>query len=201
MITAETAYEPKRKTWTVEEYNRMADLLGITDTEQRYELINGEIYEKMSPQSTPHFRGILNGSRIFHRSYSTEFSVRVQVPLELTFKHEPEPDFSIVHETEENAEKNPPIESIVLVMEVSDTTLTYDRTTKLEIYARAGVAEYWILNVKGRRLEVHREPALTANGEGIYRSSRIVSSGEKVALPGLDNIDIAIDDLLPSARD
>jgi Uma2 family endonuclease len=125
--------------------------------------------------------------------------VRVQMTLPLGARRVPEPDLLVVRGDEDDAPIAPPAADILLIVEVSDWTLAFDRPDKARLYARAGLGEYWLINLKNRQVEVHRIPD-TAVGPG-YADVRVFTEDESVlpnlAPPGSRPIPVA--DLLPPA--
>jgi Uma2 family endonuclease len=159
---------------TPQEFERMY-LAGVFESGLRLELINGEIVE-MAAMLDPHVALLarLNRALIVHLPEPSD--VVCQVPVVLySSQSQPEPDFVI---TRARIKGKPRAEEIALLIEVSDSTLSYDRKTKQSIYAKAGIPEYWIINLTKQpyKLEVYQEP----QGEE-YRSRKLYSQGEKVA--------------------
>lgn len=126
------------------------------------ELINGEIVDKL-PKNQPHT--VANDSvydlltDVFGRGF-----VRHSAPIVVDNESEPEPDVAVTRQTQRSylATGNPPASEITLAVEVSDSTLRFDLTTKAALHSRAGIPEYWVLDITGRTLTVHRNP--TADG-------------------------------------
>jgi Uma2 family endonuclease len=119
--------------------------------------------------------------------------VMVQAPLALGLEAEPEPDLAVVRGEWRDFVAGPP-STAELVIEVSDSTLAFDQGTKANLYARAGIAEYWIINLPERVLEVRRRPD-PARGE--YQSISRHGSAEAVAPLADPTVTIAVRDLLP----
>ena len=120
--------------------------------------------------------------------------VRPQGPFHLPDTSEPEPDVLVVPGTSRDyLASHPIVTDCLLLIEVSDSTLAKDRGSKLIDYARAGVQEYWIVNLVHRQLEVYRQPTL----EGIYRQSSIHKSGETIAPLKASGRTVAVANLLP----
>jgi Uma2 family endonuclease len=155
--------EPRRKRFTRSEVDRMQEL-GFFEG-QRYELIEGELIDKMG-QNPPHAQAI---RRVFARLltlFSREL-IQVQAPMECADvdrdRSLPEPDVAILaQDKEEFGTRHPRGDETVLVVEVADASLRQDLTVKRSLYARASVSEYWVLDLPSRRLIIHRRPA---NGE------------------------------------
>lgn len=145
----------KRRGWTRQEYERLTEM-GFFGPEERLELIEGEIVRKM-PQNSPHATGITLTAEALRPLLPPDHHIRIQLPLALGDHNEPEPDVAIVMGTPRDYRNAHPM-SALLIVEVSDTSLAMDRATKAAIYARAGIPEYWIINLNDRQLEIHTNP-------------------------------------------
>jgi Uma2 family endonuclease len=183
--------------WTRADYYRAAEL-GLFSPEERLELVGGEVYRKM-PQSPLHRAGIRATADALMSSLGTHFDVQQQLPLVLANDSEPEPDIVVVPGSWRDYIAHPTQADARLVVEVSDTTLYFDRSAKASQYAEAGIPDYWILNLNDRTLEVHRDPGKlpgAPNGFG-YRSITIYLE-DGIVTP-LANLDVALHvaDLLP----
>jgi Uma2 family endonuclease len=146
--------EPRRRLWTRDEYYQMADLGWFEG--QRVELIDGEIVQ-MSPQKNRHTVAIELCRVALAAVFGANYWIRIQSPLELSLNSEPEPDLAIVPGSPRDFKQHPT--TALLVVEVSDATLAYDCRVKSRLYATAGIADYWIVNLIDRQLEVFRQPA------------------------------------------
>ena len=145
--------DPGPRYWTREEYYRLADL-GFFQG-QRAERIGGQIIV-MSPQNWPHTACTDKTWEALRAVFGSGFWVRSQAPLELGQSSDPEPDVSVVIGRREDYSDHPT--TAVLVIEVSDTTLSFDRGDKANQYAAAGINDYWVIDMNGRRVEVYRDP-------------------------------------------
>lgn len=186
---------PEQRLWTRAEYDRAAEV-GLFGADERLELIEGRIVRKM-PQGGPHTTGVGLVEDALCIAFPINHIVRVQMPLALGEHNEPEPDIAVVPGKRRDYSHNHPA-SAVLVVEVADTSLDIDRTTKASLYARAGIADYWILNLQDRLLEVHRNP--TPDSEQplghFYASVTHLAAGHSVSpLAAPHSIQVA--DLLP----
>ena len=154
--------------------------------DERVELLEGVIVE-MSPQSPPHAAAIQRLDRLLQRLIGDRASVRVQMPFAAGDLSLPEPDVAVVplgdYETSHPARA-------LLVIEVADSSLRKDRRLKVEIYARAGVPEYWVVGLSGL-VEVCTEPV-----EGAYRRVTPARRGDRIRPAAFPDIEIAIDDIL-----
>lgn len=188
MATPWRAPEPRR--FTREEYYRMYDAGLFRD--ERVELLEGEIIA-MSPQNNPHASTVARINNLLIPLLGRKLSVRVQLPVHLDHRSEPEPDFAICEfDSDDYAAGHPRPVTILLLIEVADASLAFDRKRKRPAYARAGIPEYWIVNLPDRSIEVSSRPDASA---GRYRVSRRARPGEHVALP--DGTAVAVADLLP----
>ena len=155
-----------RRTFTAEEYHRMVTA-GILAEDDRVELIEGEIV-RMSPIGSPHAACVDRLNALFTRRLARRATVRVQSPIALDGRSEPQPDVTVLRPREDYyAPQHPGPADILLVIEVVDTSGEYDRGTKLPLYARAGIREVWIVDVVHYTIEVYRRHALRT-----YREDR-----------------------------
>ncbi|MBK8118426.1 MAG: Uma2 family endonuclease [Sulfuritalea sp.] len=159
--------------WSVEEYHQMAQA-GLLDETDRVELIEGELID-MAPIGSKHAFRVDSIARALQRAAGTSFLVRVQNPILLGELSELQPDIAVVKD-KNYSEAHPGPEDVLLIVEVSDTTLAYDRDVKLSLYARHGIPEVWLLDVNAGELTVYREPA-----EGQYRLIRKPTRAEAVS--------------------
>lgn len=188
---------PARRRWTVAEFER-AWKQGVFGPDERLELIEGEIYKKVSPQKSLHATGVGLSDEAVSRIFTEGYSIRVQLPLSLGAKSQPEPDIAVVLGSIRDYRDAHPT-SAVLIIEVSDSTLAMDRGLKASLYARSGIADYWILNLVDRVLEVHRDPAPMADQPfGYhYRSITRLTEKDSIAPLALPNAAVVAADLLP----
>ena len=185
-----------RYDWTVSEFEKLFDL-GFFAPDARLELVEGEIWKKMS-QNEPHSIAVLLAQYKFMELFASGYVVRVQLPLVIGATSKPEPDLAIVTGVPRDYLASHPT-TAELVVEISDATLRADQTTKAALYARANIAEYWIVNLIERTLEVRRQPSPMA-GESLghgYRSTQILLPGESIAPLGAATSPVGVDELLP----
>jgi len=145
----------------------------------------------MSPEKSRHAAAVDLVQEALRCAFGSGFTVRAQHPLALSDTSEPEPDVAVVVGSPRDYTDEHPA-SAALVVEVSDTSLAYDRTRKLAVYARCGLPEYWILNLIEARLEVHRNPT----GDS-YGSSTVLDKDATVTPLGAPGAAVALSDLLP----
>ncbi|WP_041806690.1 Uma2 family endonuclease [Rhodothermus marinus] len=177
--------------WTREAFEKLAEV-GLIEPDARLELVDGEILQKMSPQSSRHAAAIRRIEETLRSVFPLDrYDVRVQLPLALGPYSEPEPDVAVVEGTlDDYVEAHP--STAVLVVEVADASLQFDRTRKAALYARAGIPDYWIVNLLDGVLEVHRQP------EGdTYRERLVLPSQERVRPLARPEVEIAVAELLP----
>jgi Uma2 family endonuclease len=169
---------PQRKRWSKEEYNLLVEKGAFQN--QNVFLFRGELIE-MPPMGALHARALAKTSRIMYRWLNEEFLIRVQMPFDAPGSSMTEPDLAVY--TEEAAERLPHPRAALLVIEVSDTSLSLDRAKAIE-YAAAGVPDYWIEDVMARKLEVYRDPVADASSATGFRyGSHEVLSPEAVISP------------------
>ena len=171
------------------EYDRAVEA-GAFEPDAKVELIDGDL-NAMTPEGVSHTTGIDLVADCLRRVFGRGFHVRIQHPLAADDYSEPEPDVAVVQGAIRDFNKSHPT-SAVLVVEVSNESLRYDRTVKQHLYARCGIPEYWILALPEARLEVYRDPAGDA-----YRSVTHHAAGDKVAPLACPDARIVVDDLLP----
>jgi len=188
---------PKPRRWTRAEFVR-AESLGLFRAEERLELLDGEIVEKERRVNTPHAAAQRKAEKLLARLFAAGYDVRGQLPLATGARSQPLPDIVIVTGSEDDYLIDHP-QSAVLVMEISDTTLRTDRQRKLQIYAKAQIADYWILNLVDRQLEVYRQPQpheFNAT-RWHYAETTIYTESDAVKPLAMPECDIAVADLLP----
>jgi Uma2 family endonuclease len=188
MATSSPAPEPRR--FTREEYDRMHDAGLFRD--ERVELLDGEIIA-MGTNNPPHASTVGRLTNLLVPMLARRYSVRVQLPVRLDPQSQPQPDLAIcAYDPDDYETGHPTPEHILLLIEVSDASLAFDRKRKRAAYARAGIAEYWIVNVPDRIVEVSQRPDRAASR---YRVSRRARTGELVTLP--DGASVRVADLVP----
>jgi Uma2 family endonuclease len=166
--------------FTVHDYHRMGEA-GILHEDDRVELIEGELVE-MTAIGTRHFSCVNRLTRMLVMKGGDEAIVSVQNPVRLNEYNEPQPDLTVIR-PRDYRESLPTPEDVLLLIEVSDTTLAYDRGVKLPLYARAGIREVWIVDLPGETIERYTDPLK----EG-YRGADRLRRGqtlESLSLPGL----------------
>lgn len=177
--------------WTREQYYRLIEA-GFFD-DGRVELLEGLIWD-MAGQLTLHTTGVRLTQLALEDAFRGTFEVRVQMSITLPDGTEPEPDVAVASGMPlDYLEHHPGPEELLLVAEVSDSTLVKDRGPKLASYARAWIAEYWITNLVNRQLEVYRQPSPA----GFYTDFHVYLPGQSVAPFRLPEKPISVADLVP----
>ncbi len=166
---------------------------------RRVMLIYGEVLE-MAAMKEPHACGVSALADVFRAVFGVGFYVREEKALDVGAATVPEPDVAVVPGTWRTYHRSPtpPDASLALVVaEVSDTTLFYDTTTKAELYATAGIADYWVLDVENERLLVFRDPRPIPAGGQSYRTCLRLVSGDTISLLAVSNTPIPVADFFP----
>lgn len=180
---------PQRHAISVEEYLRMGEA-GIFAPQARLELIEGEIIE-MPPIGSPHAGTVAILDRMLGRAAGDRAVVWVQNPLRLGERSMPQPDLALLRSRADSyRHSHPAAADVLLVIEVSDTTVRFDMETKLPLYARYGIPELWIVDLNERTIRVHREPGTVG-----YGTSFVVRGDESVASIALADVRIAARDV------
>ena len=186
MITIAVSFHLAMKTpsiplWrmTRTRYERLVDA-GIFSTEDRVELLDGLLVAREPPGSL-HAMAVGLTRTALERAFGRSYHVREEKPVALDDLSEPEPDIVVVRGGLRDHRAHP--SSPVLVVEVADTSLAFDRVRKGALYARAGVADYWVLNLVNDVLEVYREPVRTPSSRGgwKYASVRLLKRNATIA--------------------
>lgn len=176
------AFVPARYKLTIEDYHKLGEV-GILHENSRVELIEGELIE-MPPIGGPHAWAVNRLTRVLIEALGRSADISIQGPILIPPYSEPQPDIVVVQRgTAARDSRVPSPEEILLVVEVADTTLRYDRGTKLRLYAKAGIPEFWIVNVPDACVEVHSIPS----AEG-YNNKSVAAGTERLsprALPGV----------------
>lgn len=179
------------KYWTVSDYHRMSEM-GILTPNERTELLNGQIV-LMAAKGTPHVTSLYLLANALRDRLGDAALVRTQDPIQLDDWSEPEPDLVIARGTVlDYAEHHPHPEEIELVVEVADSTLKKDCEIKDKLCARAGIADYWVLDLKNRQLHVFRNPASTG-----YTSHLILTEPNEIAPLAFPNLMLSLTAILP----
>jgi Uma2 family endonuclease len=191
-IAPELEAFPNRYRLTVEACYRLMDLGYL---EGQFEVLDGEVVHKVS-QNPPHRIAILLVTKWLLQLFDI-LNIQSEAPIALPVPDgiysEPEPDVAVTREaTTVYADRHPGPGDLLVVVEVADSTLRTDLILKARLYARAGIPEYWVMDLNSRTLHVHREPA---NGE--YSSIRVHTESDVVTLVSRPDAPVAVASLLP----
>jgi Uma2 family endonuclease len=190
MTAARTGNRPFR--FSREQYYRLGEL-GFFDG-KRVERIHGEIVE-LSPIGWPHIVACRKTAELLEELFAgVAWVSRNEQPIALA-DSDPQPDVLVVPGRFENYSNHPT--TAWLVVEVSDTTLTRDTTIKVEMYAAAGIADYWVLDLNHRELLVFRDPATRPDGAAEYRTRLAFDSSQSVSPLAAPAASVRVADLLP----
>lgn len=163
-----------KRHFNITEYYRMAEA-GILSEDDRVELIEGEII-KMTPIGSRHAGCVSRLNNLLNRLVGEAAIVNVQNPLRLSNFSEPQPNIALLKPRDDfYSDAHPTPNDVLLIIEVSDKSLEYDRDVKLPLYAAASIPELWLVNLIKDMIEIYREPQ-----DGMYREVRYVTRGETV---------------------
>ena len=183
-----TTVEVSKRLINVEEYYLMADV-GILK-EKNIELINGEIIN-MSPSGSEHAACLYRLNAIFSNILGDQYIKGSQNPIRIDEYNEPEPDFVILkHNPTFYSKAHPGPSDVLLLIEVADSSLNYDSILKKELYAKAGITDYWIIDLQNKRIEAHQNPKAK-----VYELNTIYLPGELIKNTSL-NFEMAVNDIL-----
>ena len=191
-----TSYEPRTRRFSRAEYERLIDL-GVFQPGDPIVLIGGELMGA-EPQGAPHYTAIRKTAKALEAAFGPGWEVRTEGPIGLDEDSEPEPDVAVVPGSPEDYSRAHPSRP-VLTVEVSESSLAVDRQRKGSLYARAGLADYWVLNLVDRVLEVYREPVSdSASLFGWrYARSEVFDASARVTPLATPGSSIPVSQLLP----
>ena len=176
--------------FTVDEYERMIEV-GILTENDRVELVEGEIVE-MAAKGSRHSSCVMRINALFFHHVGQSALVRIQDPVRVGGRSELEPDVALVRPRDDlYANAHPVPEDVLLLVEVSDTTLAYDHGLKLALYARASIPEVWVINLPDEVIEVYALPR-----SGKYQEAREARRGEMVEVRGMPGLMFGVSDIL-----
>ena len=178
---------PVRHRFGIGDYEKMHEI-GILAQDDRVELIDGEIIE-MSPIGDPHMAAVINLTHLLVRAVGDGARVQVQGPVRVPPRSVPQPDLAVLKPRSYRRAGARPAD-VLLVIEVADTSLRYDSTVKLRLYASAEIAGYWIVDANIETVDVYRSPS----GDG-YAEHRHVARGASVAPLAFPDAAISIDSI------
>jgi Uma2 family endonuclease len=191
-----TVAEPRPYRWTRDEYYKLCECDWFQD--RRVQLIDGEIIE-MSAQKNEHGISIDQTRDALQALFGPNFWARAQMSLDLSPYSVPDPDVAVVPGTRRSYAGRSVPTTALLVVEVAETTLSFDRNRKACLYAAAGITDYWIVNLVHRQVEVYRDPVPDASKPVGYRYASETDHlpGDVVSPLALPGATVGVTDLLP----
>ena len=184
------ATEIAKYRFTVAEYQRMSEA-GIFREDDRVELIDGEIVE-MAPIGIRHSGCVAALNALLVPAAANRVVVFVQSPIDLNKRTEPQPDLALLKPREDFYRAvRPNAADVLLAIEVADSSLEYDRGVKAALYARAGIPEYWLVNLRDNVIEAYREPQRSA-----YRVVETLRRGDTIQASALPDLTVAVSAIL-----
>lgn len=182
--------EIERRLFTVNEYDRFIEV-GVLTEDDPVELINGEVV-KMSPISSSHVGCVHRLNRLFSQRLSDNVILHIQNPIHVDRYSEPEPDVVVLkYRDDYYSDSLPRPTDVLLLIEVAETSLSYDRRVKVPLYAKAGIQEVWVVNVEEKVIYGYRNP-----GKGKYQETSIVKPGETLTLTAFPEIVLQVGEII-----
>jgi Uma2 family endonuclease len=176
--------------FNVEDYYRMAEA-GLFSEQDRVELIDGEVI-KMSPIGSRHAGCVDRLNSILNRKVGHAAIIRVQNPVRLNDFSEPEPDVALLKPRDDfYSQSHPTAADVLLVIEVAETSVEYDRSVKMPLYARAGILEAWLVNLPKDIIEIYSQPK-----NGKYQKVQRLKRGKLLVSPTVIGLSLSVDDIL-----
>jgi Uma2 family endonuclease len=190
VMLTEIEIAPNQYQFTVEEYHQMGEA-GIFTEDDRIELLNGRIYT-MSPIGSKHFGCVNRLNAFFSTRLAGKAVVSVQNPVVLNDRSEPEPDITLLRYRDDFYEAQlPDAGDVLLLIEVSDATLRFDKEVKLPLYAQNGIPEVWIINLKAACVEVYTDPQ-----NGSYGQLQTLKRGQSISPQLIPALAVRINELI-----
>jgi len=186
---------PKPHRWTVAQYRDLAKTGQFRD--QKTMLIDGEVFVTAMP-NPPHDLALGLTDDWLRTAFAAGFHVRNQMGFDVGTDNDPGPDLAVVRGTRVDLAGRTPTEA-VLVVEVADSSLFFDVTTKAELYATAGVPEYWVIDLEHRELIVFRDPRRLAVNGHAYQTKFTRTATESVTPLAAAGASVVVRELLPPA--
>ena len=175
--------------FTVDAYQRLAEL-GVLREDDRVELIDGQVVA-MTPIGDRHASCVRRLNRLFSRHVLEVAIVDLQNTVVLGEHDAPQPDLALLKPRADAYRKHPRPPDTLLVIEVADSSVAYDRDIKIPLYARAGIPEAWLVDLPADRIDVYRNPVA-----GTYASARSAFHGDILILLQLPTVTVAVDEIL-----
>jgi len=195
-VTDDVDYDvfPTPRRFTTEEYYKLLEV-GILSEDDHVELIEGEILV-MTPKGIKHAAGSTRLTNYFPRKLAGRAIVRIEQPIHLSDDSEPEPDLVLAAPADDFYDYHHPTpKEVLLAMEIANSSLAFDRSEKGLLYARAGIIQYCILNLRERTLEDYRLPSRRG-----YRSKHVYTEGQSLTLVAFPEFKVKVAELLPRQK-
>ncbi len=184
------------KSFTLEEYHQLTKI-GFFKEDDHIQLINGELIE-MAAKGTIHETCLRKLWKELPIVIGNRATLQSQAPITIPPKSEPEPDFAIIKNRDDDyLSSHPQGTDILLVIEVADSSIDYDQTVKIPLYAKAGIADYWIFNLLDNCLECYSEPYQNQQGKFGYSSKRIFLPPQVISLPCFPDLQLNLSKVFP----
>jgi Uma2 family endonuclease len=184
------AVETAKRYITVDEYYQMAEV-GILSEDERVELVEGEI-TTMSPIGRRHAGCVNRLTNLLAQMLGQKAIVAVQNPVRLSIYSEPEPDVALLQPRGDfYSNSHPGPADVLLIVEVADTSIGYDRKTKVPLYARAGIPEVWLVDLAEETVTQYVQPI-----KGAYQRNQQVKRGERITSNTLKSMTLTVDEIL-----
>ncbi|QLE56203.1 Uma2 family endonuclease [Nostoc sp. TCL26-01] len=178
-----------RRKFTVQQYHKMIES-GILTEDDRVELIRGEIIE-MSPIGTKHAACVNRLINLLVQLLGKQVVVAAQNPVALNDNSQPQPDVALLKPRDDfYATAHPQPQDILLLIEVADSTIIYDREEKIPLYAAANILEVWLVDINEQIVEVYQQPIATG-----YQHIQKFDCGETLSIPGFPDVKITADEI------
>jgi Uma2 family endonuclease len=184
------------KRFTLEEYHKLTEI-GFFHEDDRIQLINGELVE-MVAKGKAHETCLRNLLRELPKLIGNQATLQCQAPISIPPKSEPEPDFAIIKNRDDNyLSSHPQGTDILLVIEVADSSIDYDQKVKIPLYAKAEIVNYWIFNLLDNYLECYSEPYQNKQSIFGYINKRIVLQNQVISLPYFSDLQLDLNRVFP----
>jgi Uma2 family endonuclease len=190
MMNLQTQPQPRRLRFSVDEYYKLIEL-GILRDYEKAEIIEGELIPK-TPIGDRHAACVERLNEILRDELGKSVSLRSQQPVRFNDYNEPQPDLAILKRRDDfYSNLTPTPRDVLILIEVSDSTLKYDRDVKLPLYAEAEIAEVWIVNLPSEIIEIHTKPKF-----GLYQLVQIYNRGDSIKSDAIPNFEFEADKIL-----
>ncbi|WP_427161180.1 Uma2 family endonuclease [Aliinostoc sp. HNIBRCY26] len=184
------------KRFTLDEYHKLIEL-GFLHEDDHIQLINGELIQMVS-KGTAHETCLRKLLKELPKVIGDRATLQSQAPITLPPNSEPEPDFAIVqNRLDDYFSAHPSPADVLLVMEVADSSLSYDQDVKIPLYAQAGISDYWIFNLFDNYLECYNDPYQDHQGKYGYSTKRIFLHNQVISFPCFPDLSIDLNNILP----